>query len=437
MDENTTVKLPVQANGKLREFTSPERLITFIEEELEAWDFLVNAESSNRNIPEYKILNKLNRYLLSIITNSLSSIATNWNEPQQDKIKAFIDLQREFDFPFSRTTKGKAILGLQEDNITKAVVLGLSCMPSSNFSVTPFKEYISLWVNLNGTAGHLEVDYKLMPVIIFKAQQIINNINQSKNFEKEKILNNITDAYQKLEEENVKLEKRLDAVATQAEAEHSEMRERLSNFIKRRLKLYKKNYNSAQEQVRATQEQVKAAKNTYENEVELHASVKYWDDKRVSHFKGRIIWGISLGGSLWGTYWAFREVLINPEITEKLVLNSAEVAKIAEPVLLAGIINPITVSLGLVVLSIGSYIIKLNSQQFRTHQHLMLEAIERHTMLKTYLALMSENKLKDTEDRKIALDVLFRPASTGIIQEQGNVMPSDSIIKIIRSKTST
>jgi hypothetical protein len=233
----------------------------------------------------------------------------------------------------------------------------------------------------------------------------------------------------------------LDAVATQAEAEHSEMRERLSNFIKRRLRLYKKNYNSAQEQVRATQEQVIAAKHTYENEVELHASVKYWADKRTSHFKGRIIWGLSLGVSLLGTFWAFREVLINPEITEKLVVKSAEVtataAKIVEPVLLWGIINPLTISLSLVVLSIGSYIIKLNSQQFRTHQHLMLEAIERHTMLKTYLALMSENKLKDSEDRKIALDVLFRPASTGIIQEQGNVMPSDSIIKIMRSKPNT
>lgn len=50
---------------------------------------------------------------------------------------------------------------------------------------------------------------------------------------------------------------------------------------------------------------------------------------------------------------------------------------------------------------------------------------------------MSENKLKDSEDRKVALDVLFRPASTGIIQEQGNVMPTDSIIKVIRSKPST
>ena len=88
-------------------------------------------------------------------------------------------------------------------------------------------------------------------------------------------------------------------------------------------------------------------------------------------------------------------------------------------------------------LSIGSYLIKLTSQQFRTHQHLALEAEERSTMLKTYLALMSENKLKDAEDRKTALDVLFRPASTGMIQEQGSVMPTDSIIKIMRSRPSS
>jgi hypothetical protein len=181
MDENTTVKLPVHANGKLREFTSPERLNTFIEEEIEAWDFLSNVESLNRNLPEFKILAKLNSYLFLKITNSLSSIVNNWNEPQHHK-EVFIELQRKFNFPFSRTTKGKAILGLQEDRITKAVVLGLSCMPASNYKITPFKEYITLWVSVNGTCGLLEVDYKLMPVTIFRAQQILNDINQSTNF---------------------------------------------------------------------------------------------------------------------------------------------------------------------------------------------------------------------------------------------------------------
>ena len=53
------------------------------------------------------------------------------------------------------------------------------------------------------------------------------------------------------------------------------------------------------------------------------------------------------------------------------------------------------------------------------------------TMLKTYLALMNENKLAEQEDRKIALDALFRPAQTGMIADHGSIVPSDTVVKII------
>ena len=58
-------------------------------------------------------------------------------------------------------------------------------------------------------------------------------------------------------------------------------------------------------------------------------------------------------------------------------------------------------------------------------------------MILTYLALMSENKLKEQEDRKIALDTLFRPSQTGIVAEAGSIMPTDSVIKILDKRTAS
>ena len=438
-----SVKLAVQAGGKLREFTSPDRLSAFIEEEKVAWSFLVDLTSKNTSSHEYKIINQIKAHLWTKIFSSLTAVVNAWDDNESNSADIFNSLQEGFNFPFSKTLKGKAILNLPEDDITKAIVLGLACMPNHDATDSTFTGYISLWGSNGRSFPIIHCGYPNMHIVILKAQQILFSIEQARAIEKDKILENITDAYAKLEEEKVKLQDRLDAVAVEAEQNYSTTRDKISGFLNRRLKAYKRRYHSAQEQVRA-------AKNTYENEVELHASVEYWKAKKVIHETAIILWGRYLRLSLIGTVGGFAFLVLSPKIfalTERIfdflfsffvdapvVLNS-QVEEVNN--LLWGAIDPVILSLGVVVLSVGSYVIKLTSQQFRTHQHLSLEAEERSTMLKTYLALMNESKLKDAEDRKIALDVLFRPASTGIIQDQGSVMPSDSIIKIMRSKSSS
>lgn len=41
----------------------------------------------------------------------------------------------------------------------------------------------------------------------------------------------------------------------------------------------------------------------------------------------------------------------------------------------------------------------------------------------------------EQEDRKIALDALFRPAQTWMVAVQGNIFLSDSVIKIIENQS--
>ena len=99
--------------------------------------------------------------------------------------------------------------------------------------------------------------------------------------------------------------------------------------------------------------------------------------------------------------------------------------------------NPLELVSTILAISAISYLIRFFAKQYSTQQHLYLEAEERKVMLLTYLALMNENKLKEQEDRKVALDTLFRPAQTGIFNDAShNVVPSDTIVKIFERQSS-
>lgn len=56
-------------------------------------------------------------------------------------------------------------------------------------------------------------------------------------------------------------------------------------------------------------------------------------------------------------------------------------------------------------------------------------------MLKTYIGLMLNGNLDKHEDRKIALDALFRHSQTGEVSEAASTAPGESIIKIIDQQT--
>lgn len=81
-------------------------------------------------------------------------------------------------------------------------------------------------------------------------------------------------------------------------------------------------------------------------------------------------------------------------------------------------------------------IIKITLRQFNTHSYLALEAEERITFTKTYLALLNEGKLKSEEDRKLVLESLFRSTKSGAVEEIPFSSPLELILKTIGDKKS-
>lgn len=72
---------------------------------------------------------------------------------------------------------------------------------------------------------------------------------------------------------------------------------------------------------------------------------------------------------------------------------------------------------------LGVWAIRLVVRMFLSHTHLAADAEERVTMVKTYLALLEGEKMPADEDRKLVLAPLFRPASDGMVKDEGMPHP--------------
>lgn len=68
---------------------------------------------------------------------------------------------------------------------------------------------------------------------------------------------------------------------------------------------------------------------------------------------------------------------------------------------------------------LGVWAVRLIVRMFLSDRHLSIDADERVTMVQTYLALMEDKKVPTDEDRKLILQPLFRPASDGIVKDEG------------------
>ena len=54
-----------------------------------------------------------------------------------------------------------------------------------------------------------------------------------------------------------------------------------------------------------------------------------------------------------------------------------------------------------------------------SNSHLSADADERIAMIQTYLALLEEGKLDETDGRRALLAAIFRPTTTGVIKDEG------------------
>jgi hypothetical protein len=146
--------------------------------------------------------------------------------------------------------------------------------------------------------------------------------------------------------------------------------------------------------------------NTYDKKLALQASVSYWTTKASRHRNFSIAFGFLFVLSLLTVgYLFFQEVYP--------LLKDASPDKPIPYWVLALILIGAVISI---------WIVRLVVRVLLSHIHLQRDASERSTMLLTYLALLREGAGLKEDDKKLILQALFRPSSSGIVKD--DALPS-------------
>lgn len=144
-------------------------------------------------------------------------------------------------------------------------------------------------------------------------------------------------------------------------------------------------------------------RNAFREEMSLRAPAGYWSEKRDGHrFWAWVTGAFSFAGI------ATAAVVIGLQIHD-LLKNTAQGS------------SPETWRLAVLAL-IGVFTVwalRLLVRMFLSHLHLLTDASERVVMVQTYLSLLEGDNLDSKEDRHLILQALFRPASDGIVKDEG------------------
>lgn len=242
--------------------------------------------------------------------------------------------------------------------------------------------------------------------------------------------------------------------------------------------------NSARAAVSEATHTLASAKAAYHDQVDLDASVQYWSVRRRNHSIFKVVWFFAvllsmvvMFSSVLGYFAAGGAVglssLIHQQRTEDSVLinppsmrlesplsstqstnlavtpsklapiTSESIASSLTPLSTIAVAGPNRSELTLAVADLAGaallitllgVLIKITLRQFNTHSYLALEAEERITFTKTYLALLNEGKLKSEDDRKLVLESLFRSTKSGAVEEIPFSSPLELIFKTIGDK---
>lgn len=153
----------------------------------------------------------------------------------------------------------------------------------------------------------------------------------------------------------------------------------------------------------AHQQAMEGLRKTFREELALRAPAEYWSKKRKGHFTWAWVTGIAsfvgIGGAALGLGWQIHALL------NKTPVNTVPETWRFAVLALVGVFTV--------------WALRLVVRMFLSHLHLLTDAGERVVMVQTYLSLLEGDHLTSKEDRQLILQALFRPASDGIVKDEG------------------
>jgi hypothetical protein len=441
-------------NGGERRFRNEEELKEWIVGEISSWSWLTDAQSAYR-AAMHEIYNSLFFTKLKPLLDRFDPTNVQYNN---FSIGQPNDLYIE-----STSNEGLLINRIREQygNITAALSLLFLNIQTRNLcgqstAVRIFSEDASLsyeravaiQINLsNADSTSIIGDARLDALNI-----ALKNFNKFASESSEKITEHETDVIAHINK--IKLSTNKSAAG-------------IKRAFSRRFNAYKKSAEKvrtqAKENLLSSRFQLAAAKEAYEDQAALAASVTYWSTRQSTHTLWKGLWFfcavnvMALTFAALLIYYSFGGISgISSILNEKPITQISTLSKINaasnSPITVEPIVTPppqtmqslVTATsrseLSLAIADIAgaallitlmAVLIRITLRQFNTNSHLAQDAAERVTFTKTYLALLREGKLNSSEDRRLVLESLFRPSHTGGVTDTPFNSPIELVLKTI------
>ncbi|MEZ0507276.1 hypothetical protein ACAW49_03565 [Pseudomonas sp. Env-44] len=284
----------------------------------------------------------------------------------------------------------------------------------------------------------------------------------------ERFFQRVKESYSALDEFEGDVKLRLAYIESTYEKRFSQ----IDNSLKRRVEKYKAFSSDVKadtgKKLSGAQQDLRSARDAYHDQVDLDASVQYWSNRLTTHTRAKYSWlfaivcfmGITFFGLI--SYYGYGAVSglskslhavslpLSPapqsassnedgKSGDKVVEGSKSEVVSEDKILLGRTTSELSLAMADLVgaalaLTLFGVLIRIGLRQFNSHSHCALDASERVTFVKTYLALLGEGKLKSDDDRRVILESLFRTSQPSAGTEIPFSSPIELILKTIGDK---
>ena len=375
-------------NGGTLAPSTEQELIAHISGEINFWNWIHNRNLGKHESHIRDSLNILNSALsnaqqMSSLKDSNPDRWRNHLTSVENSLRgAFLDRR----LPHTNTPLANEIAAIRQEHGDAAASFYAGASTDQQ-GLTYQPTDLSSWIGLIEAIGNLNKSTSNRK--IQSAAKSLDSLRakfESQINEKRELLDQITRDFEKVQ-----------AAALDSQASHN------SQFIKDQ----EDRSSNFDAQLTQHHDGMGSIRKAFKEEISLRAPAEYWKSKRRAHRIISTLTGIASFAAIGGC--AF---FLAYEI--KFLLDGTPQGQTPQHWRVA--------VLALVSL-FSVWAVRLIVRIFLSQLHLVTDASERIVMLETYLSLTEGNQLTDDGERKLILTSLFRPASDGIVKDEG-VPPS-------------
>lgn len=375
----------------------------WIEIEYQFWSWLATVQTGNHVVGIHGLVNQLAQ-ALNHATQAMHEESTQPEEFIRNVALAKSYLTTVFlanGLPHSSTALAKRVENMRVEDVPAAFSYLFVMLPSQGYNFEPYS--ISTW------SGFIEgISEKIgLPN---SSKKSFETLKQSTKELLAKSDQHISHQTVKIDELHRNYEEIRDKIALEHNTQNEDFVE-LTRFVQTaHSEMQVSHANLLNEhQIALTNLQ-----KTFKENMALRSPVEYWDNRKIHHetqarFTGKIAFG-SLAA-----------------LAIALVLAAFWVLENLGP---TGKPEAWRISFLAVLAVLGIWGVRLAVRIFLSHIHLGTDAAERVTMVKTYLSLLEGANLPNDDDRKLILSALFRPATDGLVKDEG--LPSTFLEMLTR-----